>query len=691
MEQFRRIGEVLGSLRALMVFRDEIDVNSRQCCLLVDAFNLGFDSIADEIKSHLRSNEIKLAQWKSLEQPLAELHRIYQEGELYVQQCYCSEPKHSWWGKAIALNGNTDCVELHLHNLLWCIPVVLEAIENVAEATGSDEEEISKNRLVVSKKYEREWMDPKVFQLQLGKLYLSSQELCCRMSTAWKEDRWILSEAIADKKKKPLTDPENRLAELLLDPKRKLFPSSILVESPDFRVLRRIGAADSNIREIQWMGESFAAKHVNGDLGPLMREISLLSSVSHHPNVMRSMFALVDEEKKEGFMVMELMSKDLSTHIKDICSEKKKAPFPLLVAVDAMLQIARGMEYLHSQKIYHGDLNPSNILVKPRSASPDGYFHVKITGLGTTKNSKDSSSSSHEDEADPCIWYGPEVLLEQEKSGDGISNSKCTDKADIYSFAMICFELLTGKVPFGDDHLQGDKMSKNIRAGERPLFPSQSPKYMTNLTKRCWHADPSQRPSFSSICRVLRYSKRFLVMNPEHNLPPVDYFDLESSLCRSFASWSQKGVVRASEVPFQMYAYRVLEREKTSANAKDKGSESGSEAASVCGDDSGYSASLPPDDAMSTTSAGSTSTRVLPQISVDTSKKASAKNINGKLTKQLFGFVSSPKSKNKGTVKPPADLSCGRSFSMNSGGRLQQVVTSSRRRRSGHVSDSELT
>lgn len=46
------------------------------------------------------------------------------------------------------------------------------------------------------------------------------------------------------------------------------------------------------------------------------------------------------------------------------------------------------------------------------------------------------------------------------------------------------FELLTGKVPFEDSHLQGDKMSRNIRAGERPLFPFHSPKFITNLTKR---------------------------------------------------------------------------------------------------------------------------------------------------------------------------------------------------------------
>lgn len=89
--------------------------------------------------------------------------------------------------------------------------------------------------------------------------------------------------------------------------------------------------------------------------------------------------------------------------------------------------------------------------------------------------------------------------------------SKCTEKADVYLFAMICIKLLTGKVlfengcisfelltgkPFEDKHLQGqgDTTSRNIRAGEHPLFLFQPPNYLVALTKRCWHADPEQCP-----------------------------------------------------------------------------------------------------------------------------------------------------------------------------------------------------
>ncbi|XVF33207.1 hypothetical protein REPUB_Repub17cG0148600 [Reevesia pubescens] len=103
------------------------------------------------------------------------------------------------------------------------------------------------------------------------------------------------------------------------------------------------------------------------------------------------------------------------------------------------------MEYLLSNKIYHGYLNPSNIHVKSRGMSTEGYIQAKVSGFGSSSLVKlPQKNTPNQNETRPFIWHAP--------------------------------ELLTGKVPFEDSHLQGDKMSRNIRAGERPLFPSQSPK-----------------------------------------------------------------------------------------------------------------------------------------------------------------------------------------------------------------------
>lgn len=591
MEQFRQIGEALGSLKAVMVFRENIQINQRQCCLLLDVFILAYESIADEIIQNLKFEE-KNGKWKVLEQPFREIHRIFKDGEVYVRNCL--ETK-DWWAKAITLCHNTDCVEFHIHNLLCCMPIVIEAIESAGETSGWDQEEMQRKRLINSNKYRKEYRDMRLFQWKFGKQYLITQDLCSRYDTVWKEDRWFLSNKIHEKKVSSATKYEKKLIDLLLrnleisdSPQGKLLPSSILVGSKDYQMRRRMGNG-SQYKEIQWLGESFAIRHFSGDIDALEPEIRELLSL-YHPNIMDCLCGFIDEEKKECFLLMELMSKTLSTHIKEIHGPRKRIPFLLHVAVDIMLQIARGMEYLHSKKVYHGELNPSNILVKSKGTSPEGYLHAKVSGFGLSSVSDlNQKGGTSQNGTLPFIWYSPEVLEEQEQSG-GAANSRYTEKSDVYSFGMVCFELLTGKVPFEDSHLQGEKMSRNIRAGERPLFPLNSPKYVINLTKRCWHIDPNQRPSFSSICRVLRYTKRFLALNPGYNsqtdppVAPVDYGDVESSLLRKFPSWgSSDQSSPVSNIPFQMFAYRVIEREKLSTCSKDN-SESGSDA-SVCGDE----------------------------------------------------------------------------------------------------------
>lgn len=590
MEQFRQIGELLGSWKALMVLQDDIQINQRQCCLLLDIFTLAFNTIAEEIKQNLKLEE-KNTKWKPLEEPLRELQRAFKEGELYVKRCLDNK---DWWGKAISLHQNKDSVEFHIHNLLTYFPAVIEAIEVAGEISGLDQEEMQKKRVMLVKKYDKGWNDPKLFHWRFGKQYLVPREICSQFESAVREDGWLLVEAIREKKKAgSLTKTKQRLGDLLLKKLNrlapangKLPPSSILLETEDYQVRRRLGGG-SQYKEIHWLGESFVLRHFFGDIEPLSSEISTLLSLSH-PNIVRYLCGFYDEEKKECFLVMELMSKDLYSHIKENSSPRKRVLFPLPVVVDIMLQVARGMEFLHSQKIYVGDLNPTNVLLKPRK-STEGYFHVKISGFGLTSVENQPSRYSSADQnatnaSDTCIWYAPEVLADQEQPGNAPTH-KYTEKADVYSFGMVCFELLTGKVPFEDGHLHGDQMMKNIQAGERPLFPSISPKYLVNLTKKCWHTDPNYRPSFSSICRVLRYIKKFLVMNPYDvqpamQSPPVDYFDLEAGFLKKYPRDVTSDLPSVSQIPFQMFAYRLAEKEKTSLSIKFKNWESASEGAS---------------------------------------------------------------------------------------------------------------
>ncbi|KAL3818256.1 hypothetical protein ACJIZ3_004161 [Penstemon smallii] len=566
MDQFRQVGEILGSLKALMVLKHDISINKVQCCLLYDMLELAFDTISDEIKQNLRLKE-RNTKWKVLELPMKELHRVFKEADLYIKQ---SLDIKDWWGKAISLHMNRNCIEFHIYDLLCCFTVVIEAIEAAAEISGIHEEQMQKKRIYLMKKYDEECKyDFDLFQWKFGKQYLVPRDICSRLDNAWKEDRWLLIQKIDEKKSKALGKNEQKLGDLLLkkleNMETKLPPSNILVGSQDYYVKRRLDSGGGHFKEIHWLGENFALRTFYGDIEPLNSEISLVLLLSH-PNVMQYLCAFYDEERKEGFLVMELMSKDLGTYIKENSGQRKRIPFSIPVAVDIMLQIARGMEYLHSKKIYHGDLNPSNILLKARNAT-EGLFLAKVTGVGLTSIKNYTVRSPKPSGIDLDIWLAPEVLAELEQGSK--CTAKYTEKADVYSFGMLCFELLTGKIPFEDGHLQGEKMVRNIRAGERPLFSYPSPKYLTNLTRKCWQTNPELRPTFSSICRILRCIKKNLVINPNHGHPDspppfVDYCDMEAGFLKKYSNEGNGNLGPISQIPFQIFAYRLVEKEKIS-------------------------------------------------------------------------------------------------------------------------------
>jgi serine/threonine protein kinase len=103
--------------------------------------------------------------------------------------------------------------------------------------------------------------------------------------------------------------------------------------------------------------------------------------------------------------------------------------------------------------------------------------------------------------------------------------------ADIYSFGMICYEVLTGKVPFEGHQINDYDL---VLDGGRPELPDHVPEFLKNIILRCWHADPNSRPRWTDIIQALMQSFDVgddLVENPERTM---DYLvNLESSSARS--------------------------------------------------------------------------------------------------------------------------------------------------------------
>jgi len=181
----------------------------------------------------------------------------------------------------------------------------------------------------------------------------------------------------------------------------------------------------------------------------------------------------------------------------------------LHVAIDIMLQIAKAMRYLHNKKpkkIVHRDLKTSNILVRPLTDNSQGYVHVKLAGFGTSKLYNMSETSSRLTlREDTAVYAAPEVVKQQAKYGSNTSH--LPPKIDVWSFAMVCSEILTGRVPFYGE----PKVNLHAKIEEndefRPPLPSDCPGDLRFCITRCWECNPRERPTFVEICKMLKIAK----------------------------------------------------------------------------------------------------------------------------------------------------------------------------------------
>jgi serine/threonine protein kinase len=274
------------------------------------------------------------------------------------------------------------------------------------------------------------------------------------------------------------------------------------------------GGSFGGVWETEWLGQKLAKKEF-GDAShwSLKGESEVVAGLSH-PHLVRVVGSSVNGRGKlKCALVMELMQEDLSEFLK-----RTKVPLPILTALDLMLQVARGLKYLHCRRIVHRDLKSANILVAPLTAAPEleyseAWLNAKLADFGFSKT-KNSSTSRQTLNRGTRKWMAPELFqIPQEEIDNGSMERPDSRahpfKADVYSFAIVCSEILTRKGPFPDLPFVG--LVKHIRDGRQPELPDGCPRRLASLIKRCWELEPLSRPTFREICRELRYIKGLLL------------------------------------------------------------------------------------------------------------------------------------------------------------------------------------
>jgi Tol biopolymer transport system component/predicted Ser/Thr protein kinase len=231
---------------------------------------------------------------------------------------------------------------------------------------------------------------------------------------------------------------------------------------------------------IKILSDAFAADPDR--LARFEREAKLLASLNH-PNL-ATVFG-VHYFEGTRFLAMELIPGE------DLAKRLVRGPLSVAEAVSIARQMAEGLEAAHQSGVVHRDLKPANIKV-----SSSGM--VKILDFGLAKTLDPSPGSNGDLTSSPTMTsagtvagmiLGTAAYMSPEQARGQIVDQR----SDIWSFACVVWECLTGAALFG-----GPTVSDSIGAilhsdPDWSLLPAETPVALRRMLRRCLARDPRER------------------------------------------------------------------------------------------------------------------------------------------------------------------------------------------------------
>lgn len=264
-------------------------------------------------------------------------------------------------------------------------------------------------------------------------------------------------------------------------------------------------------------------------------EVRLLQESDDHPNVIRYFCSQLSETENFLYIALELCVCSLEEIVEKLESYPASLRLSHKKYNEVLLQLVKGLHYLHSLKIVHRDLKPQNILVgettRRSKQSDDSTTRLLISDFGLCKKLDADQSSfratTNHAASGTMGWRAPELLLLHDLNEISLLNftsnhskqsssiggepsenptgqgKRLTKAIDIFSLGCVFFYILTaGGHPFGDRYLR----EGNIISGKFDLSPID--KYCpddnieaSDLIRLMISFNPSVRPDTTSIMK----------------------------------------------------------------------------------------------------------------------------------------------------------------------------------------------
>ncbi|XVF84956.1 hypothetical protein PTKIN_Ptkin17bG0081000 [Pterospermum kingtungense] len=215
-----------------------------------------------------------------------------------------------------------------------------------------------------------------------------------------------------------------------------------------------------------------------------------------HPNIVKLIGAKVDDPEFRlrrdsheirllhdmSYVVVEYLS---GGTLKSFLSKNRENKLSFKFVIELALHLARGLAYLHSWKLIHGNVKPENMLL-------DRNLKLKITDFGTNVEISSHEEVTSESATEAISYMAPEII-----------DSKPYDrKCDVYSFGICLWEIYCCDTPYPNLKLS-ELTSAVLYQNLRPEIPKHCPEALADLMKQSWDRDPSKRPEMEEVVWML--------------------------------------------------------------------------------------------------------------------------------------------------------------------------------------------
>jgi len=266
------------------------------------------------------------------------------------------------------------------------------------------------------------------------------------------------------------------------------------IDKQEFKIVKKLGEGAFGVVFLgNWDGENVAIKKLHHQYAQdkdvrqsIEKEAAVLSCL-RHPGIIQ-VFGVCQTEY-EFRIIMEFASEgSLDSFLSDDSKPFDWNPNRVQIAMD----IANALCYVHGQGIWHRDLKSGNVLIN-RNGNGGGNgstLRAKLTDFGEAKVLQDKTQKQRATKGVGTLcWMAPEILQGRDYG----------DKADVYSFAIILWQLAVREdIPYKEEKSQF-AISKRVEGGGRPEIPAECDRDFERIITWCWSQDPQERPDMRQI------------------------------------------------------------------------------------------------------------------------------------------------------------------------------------------------